>query len=100
MLQDDMDDPEPGLCEVQERTETGRKSTCQKNEGRRKRNPSGRERRVNVKAKKRRNEKYVPVAFVDEIDEEDVTERPAENEKLSAMAAVQHRQQPVKHMRN
>ena len=41
-IQDDMEDPEPGYVKSKKRTETRRESTCQKNEGRRKRNPSGR----------------------------------------------------------
>ena len=42
-----------GICEIQKRTEAGRKSTCQKNEGRRKRDPSGRKGAKTQKQKSR-----------------------------------------------
>lgn len=40
-IEEDVNDPEPGYVKSG-RTEAGRKSTCQKNEGRRKRDHSGR----------------------------------------------------------
>ena len=48
-IEEDVNDPEPGYVKSRKRTEAGRKSTCQKNEGRRKKRSFRKKRHENTK---------------------------------------------------
>ena len=97
-MQDDMDDPEPGYVKSKKelkREEKARARRMKEEEKEILQEEKARKR----KSKKAEKRKVRTGGFVDEIDEEDVTERPCWK-KSFCHAAVQHRQQPVKHMRN
>ena len=72
-VQDDMDDPEPGYVKSKKELKWEEKEILQEEKARKR------------KSKKAEKRKVRTGGFVDEIDEEDVTERPA-GRKASAMA--------------